>query len=308
MSVAARLAVFAVAVAVVFGTAVAAGRAVDPIHDEVADTMGEAMGDAMGSGHDEDVAGGGGHEAMTGHEAMGGQGASAVGGLGIVDDELRLEVDDPVLAVGAVRSFSFRILDSGGEVVTDFDPEQGGVELHLVVVGRDLSGFQHLHPEMAPDGRWSTPLALASPGASRAFVDVTVGGRAHTLGVDLFAPGNFTPQPLPPPSASASVDSYEVRFDAPDPIAGGQVELSFSVGSGGVPVTDLKPYLGARGHLVGLRQGDLAYLHLHPEESTEGDTIVFAGTFPSPGAYRLFLQFQHEGMVRTVPFTVEVPR
>lgn len=304
MSVAARLAVFAVAVAVVFGTAVAAGRAVDPIHDEVAD----AMGDTMGSGHDRDVAGGGGHEAMAGPEAMKGHGASAVGGLGIVDDELRLEVDDPVLAVGAVRSFSFRIFDSGGEVVTDFDPEQGGVELHLVVVGRDLSGFQHLHPEMAPNGTWSTPLALASPGASRAFVDVTVGGRAHTLGVDLLAPGNFTPQPLPPASASASVDGYEVRFDASDPIAGEMVELSFSVSRAGVPVSDLEPYLGARGHLVGLRQGDLAYLHLHPEEAADGDTIVFAGTFPSPGAYRLFLQFQHEGVVRTVPFTVEVPR
>lgn len=304
MSVAARLAVFAVAVAVVFGTAVAAGRAVDPIHDEVA----EGMGDMMGSAHDQDVAGGGGHEAMSGAEAMRGHGASAVGGLGIVDDELRLEVDDPVLAVGAVRSFSFRIFDAGGEVITDFDPEQGGVELHLVVVGRDLSGFQHLHPEMAPDGTWSTPLALASPGASRAFVDVTVGGRAHTLGVDLLAPGDFTPQPLPPPSASGSVDGYEVRFDASDPIAGAMVELSFSVSRVGVPVSDLEPYLGARGHLVGLRQGDLAYLHLHPEEAAGGDTIVFAGTFPSPGAYRLFLQFQHEGVVRTVPFTVEVPR
>ena len=302
MSVAARLAVFAVAVTVVFGSALAAGRVVDPIHDEVADTMGDMMGSGHGDG------GAGAHGAMAGHEATAGQGPAAVGGLSIVDDGLRLEVDDPVLAAGAARSFAFRIVDAGGEVVTDFDPEQGGVELHLVVVGRDLSGFQHLHPQMAPDGTWSTPLTLASPGASRAFVDVTVGDRPHTLGVDLLAPGNFTPQLLPPPAASASVDGYDVRFGSPDLVAGEQVELSFSVGRGGLPVTDLEPYLGARGHLVGLRQGDLAYLHLHPEEAAEDDTIVFAGTFPSPGAYRLFLQFQHAGVVRTVPFTVEVPR
>lgn len=303
MSVAARLAVFALAVTVVFGTAVAAGRAVDPVHDEVADmadmadTMGASMGDDHGAG---DSGGSGGHEAM--------EGQAAVGGLSIVDDELRLEVDDTVLAAGAPRPFTFRIFDEHGDVVTDFDPEQGGVELHLVVVGRDLSGFQHLHPQMAPDGTWSTPLALVSPGASRAFVDVTVEGRPHTLGVDLLAPGNFTPQPLPPPSTSSVVDGYEVRFTSPDPVAGKEVELSFAVERGGVPVTDLEPYLGARGHLVGLRQGDLAYLHLHPEEAAGDDTIVFAGSFPSPGAYRLFLQFQHEGVVRAVPFTMEVPR
>ncbi|CAN5117349.1 hypothetical protein BH24ACT1_BH24ACT1_08770 [soil metagenome] len=305
MNVAARLAVFALAVTVVFGTAVAAGRAVDPVHDEVADTMADTMGDMVGSDHGEadhpDVEGGG-------HEEMAGQGPSSVGGLSVVDDELRMEVDDPVLAAGASRPFSFRIFEASGDVVTDFDPEQGGVELHLVVVNRDLSGFQHLHPQMGPDGTWSIPLALASPGASRAFVDVTVDGRPHTLGVDLFAPGEFTPQPLPAPSVTATVEGYEVRFASPDLVAGEQIELSFSVERDGVPVTDLEPYLGARGHLVGLRQGDLAYLHLHPEEAAEDNTIVFAGSFPSPGTYRLFLQFQHQGVVRTVPLTMEVLR
>ena len=27
----------------------------------------------------------------------------------------------------------------------------------------------------------------------------------------------------------------------------------------------MEPYLGAKGHLVALREGDLAYLHIHPE-------------------------------------------
>lgn len=34
----------------------------------------------------------------------------------------------------------------------------------------------------------------------------------------------------------------------------------------GVPVTDLQEYLAAYGHLVALRQGDLAYLHVHPDD------------------------------------------
>ena len=64
----------------------------------------------------------------------------------------------------------------------------------------------------------------------------------------------------------------------------------------------VEPYLGAGGHLVALREGDLAFLHVHPM----GDGVRFAATFPTPGSYRLFLQFKHEGRVQTVAFTQEV--
>ena len=36
--------------------------------------------------------------------------------------------------------------------------------------------------------------------------------------------------------------------------------------------------------------------------------IAFAAIFPTAGLYRLYLQFRHEGGVRTVEFTVEVQR
>jgi hypothetical protein len=73
----------------------------------------------------------------------------------------------------------------------------------------------------------------------------------------------------------------------------------------GQPVTDLEPYLGAYGHLVAIRAGDLGYLHVHPEEGAPGPGIDFATGFPTPGTYRLFLDFQHRGVVRTAAFTVE---
>jgi hypothetical protein len=59
---------------------------------------------------------------------------------------------------------------------------------------------------------------------------------------------------------------------------------------------------------VALREGDLAFLHVHPEESDEPATIRFGATLPSPGRYRLFLQFKHDGAVRTVAHTLVVPR
>jgi hypothetical protein len=54
---------------------------------------------------------------------------------------------------------------------------------------------------------------------------------------------------------------------------------------------------------VALREGDLAFLHVHPV-----DGLGFMATFPSPGRYRLFLQFEHEGEVRTAAFTQAVGR
>jgi hypothetical protein len=66
-------------------------------------------------------------------------------------------------------------------------------------------------------------------------------------------------------------------------------ELGYAITRDGKPV-ETEPYLGAGGHLVALREGDLAFLHVHPTE----------------GRYRLFLQFKVDGRVETVAFTREV--
>jgi hypothetical protein len=63
---------------------------------------------------------------------------------------------------------------------------------------------------------------------------------------------------------------------------------------------------------VSLRAGDLAYLHTHPAEeahagTTGGPAVRFATTFPTAGAYRLFLDFEVDGAVHTAAFTVDVP-
>jgi hypothetical protein len=60
-----------------------------------------------------------------------------------------------------------------------------------------------------------------------------------------------------------------------------------------------------------LREGDLAYLHVHPDGhpgdgSTEpGPEVVFYAGVPSEGRYRLFLDFRHDGVVRTAEFVVD---
>ena len=72
--------------------------------------------------------------------------------------------------------------------------------------------------------------------------------------------------------------------------AGAESRLAFDVTRDGKPVA-VEQYLGAKGHLVALRQGDLAFLHVHPDESS----LRFMAAFPTAGRYRLFLQFKSRG-------------
>ena len=239
------------------------------------------------------------------HES-GGHGAVAdpdpVRGLAIADNGLHLELADPELKQGRAERLRFRILNPRGQAVRDFDVEHEK-RMHLIVARRDLTRFQHLHPTMDDDGTWSTPLKLEDAGSYRVFADFVREGEATTLASDLRVDGTADLQPLPAPQPTAVSDGgYDVRLDAGDARPGEETELSFTITKDGAPIKT-EPYLGAGGHLVALREGDLAFLHVHP---TDHDSVEFAATFPTAGRYRLFLQFQHEGRVQTAAFTQRV--
>jgi hypothetical protein len=280
-----RIALFAALLALAFGGAAVAGSALDP--DPEADESHAPAGAGSREEHDTHQAGP--------HEA-----APPPAGLALAEAGLRLELDSRRLMPGRPERFGFRIVNDSGRTVRDFDVDHDR-RMHLIAVRRDLTGFQHIHPEMAPDGTWSAPLELTEPGSYRLFADFKSGGASHTLGADVDVSGRFEPRDLPHPSDRArTADGYEVRLAANDG------ELRFAVYAGGRRVGDIEPYLGARGHLVALREGDLAFLHVHPEsEATEGRDIRFRVEYPSTGRYRLFLQFKHDGRVHTAAFTQE---
>ncbi len=78
-------------------------------------------------------------------------------------------------------------------------------------------------------------------------------------------------------------------------------DLQFTVSSkDGSPVIGLEPYVGQPAHLIAVRQGDLAYTHLHPADAAAGPTFSFHGSLPT-GTYRLFLQFGYRGDIADVP-------
>lgn len=231
-------------------------------------------------------------------------------GLGSSQDGYSLEVLDDRREAPGSSELRFRVTDASGATVTAYE-ESHGKDMHLIIVRRDLTGYRHLHPRLDASGTWSVPVMLPSAGEYRVLADFHPTGSAngYTLGHDLSVAGYYQPRALPAPARTATVDGYEVRL-AGTLRPGTSSRLTLSISRGGVPVTDLEPYLGSYGHLVALRDGDLAYLHVHPEgtpgdgRTSPGPGVTFSAEVPSPGRYRLFLDFQHEGRVRTAAFSM----
>jgi hypothetical protein len=218
------------------------------------------------------------------------------GGLRVSQGGYTLHLGTTRAAAGQAVPISFTIGRSGDDdPVTEFDV-QHEKRLHLIVVRRDLSGFQHVHPTMAADGTWSTTVDLAA-GSWRVFADFKpADAEPLVLGTDLEVDGNYRPAAPRPDSKTDQVDGYTVTLDG-DIAAGAETMLEARVTREGRPVV-LEPYLGALGHLVALRRGDLAYLHVHPEGTT------FHTSVPTEGTYDLFLDFKHDGVVHTASFTM----
>ena len=221
---------------------------------------------------------------------------------------------------GAPTDFAFDIVDDRGATLRKFERVHEKI-MHFIVVRHDLTQFQHLHPVFsAADGRFTVRgLTLPSAGPYRLFADFApAGGMSGPDGMALPVTvpneltvgdeGSYQPQSLPEPSDSVTVGDYEVRLAQPDTLqAGAESRLTFTIRRGRAAVSDLEPYLGANGHAVILREGDLAFIHSHALEDQAAlrtGQIPFMVHFAEPGRYRVFVQFQHRGNVQTASFTL----
>jgi hypothetical protein len=223
------------------------------------------------------------------------------GGLSVSDQGYTLRVVSEARP-GTDRPLRFVIDGPDGKPVTAYD-EVHDQRLHLVKIRRDGADYQHVHPTLRADGTWTARLTL-SPGTSRVFADFTpTDGPALVLGTDVQLDGDYQPARPPAVTRTATVGDFRVTL-AGDLVAGEASPLTATITRDGEPVTDLQPYLGAYGHLVALREGDLAYLHVHPEDAGAGPEIPFVAEVPSDGRYRLFLEFRHSGVVRQVGFVL----
>ena len=127
-----------------------------------------------------------------------GAAAHEVRGLASAADGLRIVVEDPELRRGRAERLAFRIVDERGATVRDFDVEHTK-RMHLIVARRDLTGFQHLHPEQRADGAWEVPRRAARRRLVPPVRRLLARRRAADAAADLRVDGARRPAPCRPP-------------------------------------------------------------------------------------------------------------
>ncbi|GAA4834681.1 hypothetical protein [Kitasatospora terrestris] len=278
---------------------------------------------ACGSGTDHDMPGMN-HDgaspsasASAGHAMPGmDHGAPVADGAGAPADNrsgYRFDAAAATLPAGQPTDYRFSITGPDGKPVTAFAVEQTK-QMHFYAIRSDLTGFQHLHPTMAPDGTWTAPLAALTSGSWRTYASFTPDtgdgkGTALVLSRTVDVDGRADAAPLPAAATTTQVDGYTVTLQGA-PMATMAHPVTVTVTKDGKPVTDLQPYLDTYAHLTAFHEGDMAFAHLHPASAAAGGRggpeLAFHAEFPQAGNWRLFLQFQTAGQLHTAALTLKV--
>lgn len=134
-------------------------------------------------------------------------------------------------------------------------------------------------------------------------------------------------------SRTKEFGDYRVTLTAPRHIkAGERVTMSYYIEKNGTPAQDLEPYLAAAMHIAIVRQDLSKFTHTHGEASQPGSvwfqqlfgkyfkyhthfapdrfgpeivTQPWTTVFPTPGVYRIFGEFKHNGAIVVTKFTLQ---
>jgi hypothetical protein len=212
------------------------------------------------------------------------------------------------LRAGTPASLTFRIRDPAGFDVRHFQIVHER-PLHLMIVSQDLARFDHVHPELEPDGSFRLGHVFPEGGHYFLFSDFTPDSVGmQVVPVEMVVAGD---EPAPRPlvvddDQPHRVSGCDVTISHSPLVPGETCAMTFSLRRHGRPVTDLEPFLGAGGHLVLISQDRASYRHSHPLETRPGPSVTFQVRFERTGIYKGWAQFQRHGRVLTVPFVVGV--
>jgi hypothetical protein len=204
-------------------------------------------------------------------------------------------------------------ITNNGNPINEFEINHEKL-LHLIIVSKDLSYFNHVHPEYKGDGIFEIKNKFPAGGEYRMVADfkpndgssmskmewVTIHGdadQAKAVKIDK--------------NLEKIVDGKKITLTFNSQlVAGEESTLMFSLIDEitNQPISDLEPYLGSIGHVVVFSEDGERYLHVHAlEDQGSGPDALFETNFPKSGVYKIWGQFQKDGKVFTVPYVVNVP-
>ncbi len=249
--------------------------------------------------------------------------AERLAGRGVPEMDLSIEFDYPenVLS-GQETKLSWKMVNNKtGEPVIAFERNMEKL-LHLIIVNDALEYFDHVHPVF--DGsKFTLDYTFPKDDNYRLYLDFQPVGSAEIQKDMSLRVGKGNPTPIPSVDLSTSkiFENYKVSLDSTfkaSDIITAKSHFTFTVTDAATdsPIKDLRPYLGAFGHLVMINMTDYSYIHVHPlvtdlTDDRSGPTVEFlpfdlrTGTI-EPGRYRLFAQFNPTVGLFTADFVVDI--
>jgi hypothetical protein len=231
---------------------------------------------------------------------------------------------------GKPTKIAFSILLPDGSKLTKFKRGAGPhTGVHVIYIRDDLGAIVHHHPPISAGGSFTDAVDFPSAGPYRVVIDVYPQQSTPQPNFQLFTQlrvkGAYTPQPLPPPRQSATIDGYRFALHGQPHLRAIQAALlSFSVTAPNGAPAHFTPWYGALAHAIFFRKGSLDYFHTHVcAPGAANCTSLLGGArvtgtsatpgklsvgvlVPVAGTWRLFLQCLVDGHVLTAPFTLQV--
>jgi len=200
--------------------------------------------------------------------------------------------------------------------------------MHFIITNSNLSYFHHIHPTQAGSDFTITTQMPANDMYHLYITFQPFGGIeqqfAFTLPVGQLPSTLITSKTRPDTNKTKTFGDYAVSIDThgelnASTMSTGQQTITYVIKDAktGKPITNLKPYLAAFGHLTMIKQDTFDFIHVHPynlkappPNANGGPTVDFLpigiyGLF-KPGIYRAFAEFNPDGKLFTADFTMEV--
>ena len=223
-----------------------------------------------------------------------------------VEYPLDLSITPRKLSVGQKATLDFMVRDPWkNRPVTNFQIVHEKL-FHLFVVSQDMQFFVHDHPRFQPDGNFVYDLAFPKPGMYRVLGDFYPDGATPQLITKTVVVPGVAPAPIKLlrdySTKNAENMQVELTTDPPQPISGQKTQIYFRL----KPADGLEKYLGAWAHMLAGSDDLIDLIHTHPIIADGGPQVQFSLVFPRARAYRIWVQFQRQGVVNTAHFDIPV--
>lgn len=189
-------------------------------------------------------------------------------------------------------------------------------QMQMVVVSNDLRFFDLVQATYKNNQNIEVKPKFPAPGEYTVFSDYNPSGEKEQVSVEKVSIPGEVPFPTELESYSKTKTFTDTKIDLnlsePNIKAGKKVTLKFDLkqASNNKPIKDLKPYLGQKANLVVIKSssslGETDYIDTETIKKSPNNQVHFTTKFPQPGTYKLWLQFNRDGKVKTADFWVTV--